>query len=51
VSIKQFLLISAPIGYGTLGLLAAWTFWYCRAKRQAEAPQAEAPQAAVGPAG
>jgi hypothetical protein len=41
VSIRQFLLISAPIGYGTLGLLTAWTFWCVpRAKREAEARQA-----------
>jgi len=28
LSIKQFLLISGPIGYSVLGLLTAWTFWY-----------------------
>ena len=28
VSIKLFLLVSGPIGYGTLGLLTAWTYWY-----------------------
>jgi hypothetical protein len=39
--IKLFLLISAPISYGALGLLTAWTFWYVpRAKREAEARQA-----------
>jgi hypothetical protein len=43
MSIKQFLLISAPIGYGTVGLLTAWTFWYVpRARREAEARQAAA---------
>ena len=28
VSITQFLLISGPISYSTIGLLTAWTFWY-----------------------
>lgn len=28
VSIKRFLLISGPIGYGALGLMTAWTFWF-----------------------
>lgn len=40
VSIKLFLLISGPIGYGALGLLTAWTFWYVpRVKREAETRQ------------
>ena len=38
VSIKQYLLMSAPIGYVSVGLLTAWTFWYVPlAKRQAQA--------------
>ncbi len=38
LSIKQFLLISGPISYVTLGLLTAWTFWYVpRAIRSASA--------------
>lgn len=36
LSIKQFLLLSGPIGYGALGLLTAWTYWYLpRQVRQA----------------
>lgn len=27
LSIRQFFLVSGPIGYGALGLLTAWTFW------------------------
>jgi len=38
VSIKHFLLMSAPISYAALGLLTLWTFRYVpRAKRLAEA--------------
>lgn len=38
VSIRLYLLVSAPIGYGTLGLLTLWTFWYVRrAKQSAQA--------------
>ena len=41
LSIKQFLLISGPISYSTVGLLTAWTFWYVpRAIRSATARQA-----------
>src|SRR5579859_538193 len=41
VSIRQFLLISGPLSYATLGLLTAWTFWYVpRAIRSAAARQA-----------
>jgi hypothetical protein len=40
LTIKQFLLVSAPIGYTNLGLLTAWTFWFVpRAVRQAMARQ------------
>jgi hypothetical protein len=36
LTIKQFLLVSGPIGYTCLGLLTAWTFWFVpRAVRQA----------------
>lgn len=43
VSIKQYLLMSAPISYATLGLLTAWTFSYVRrSKRLAEARRAAA---------
>jgi hypothetical protein len=38
ITIKQFLLVSAPISYASMGLLTAWTFWQVpRAMRQAEA--------------
>ena len=38
LSIKQFLLVSGPVSYATLGLLTAWTFWYVpRAIRSAAA--------------
>lgn len=37
VSIKEYLLISPPIGYVTMGLLFGWTFWFARrAKRRNE---------------
>jgi hypothetical protein len=43
LTIKTFLLVSAPIGYGAIALLTAWTFWYVpRAKRAAETRQAVA---------
>lgn len=36
VSIKQYLLMSGPISYATIGLLTAWTYWRLpRAMRQA----------------
>jgi intracellular septation protein A len=51
VSIKQYLLISSPISYATMGLLAAWTFWYVgRSKRQGEARRAAAQAPEPGPA-
>jgi hypothetical protein len=38
VTIREFLLISAPIGYAAIGLLTAWMFWFVpRAMRQAKA--------------
>jgi len=43
VSIKQYLLISSPVSYATMGLLAAWTFWYAStARRRGEAARAAA---------
>ncbi|HXA40448.1 MAG TPA: VC0807 family protein [Phenylobacterium sp.] len=43
LSIQRFLLVSAPISYGAIGLLTAWTFWYVpREKRLAEARRAAA---------
>jgi hypothetical protein len=41
VSIKQYLLMSGPISYTTMGLLTAWTYWYLpRAMRRAGALRA-----------
>jgi hypothetical protein len=41
VTIKQYLLISGPIGYGVIGLLTVWTYWYVpRAMRRAQASRA-----------
>jgi hypothetical protein len=36
LTIKQFLLVSSPIGYAGLGIVMAWTFWFMpRAVRRA----------------
>lgn len=35
VSIRLYLLLSAIIGYGSLGALTAWTFWYARRRAMA----------------
>jgi len=50
LSIRDYLLASPFLGYGTAGLLTAWTFWYVRrarargdARRAAEAAAAEEP--------
>jgi hypothetical protein len=41
--IATYLLVSPVLGYGTIGLLTLWTFWYVRrAQRQGEARQAAA---------
>jgi len=34
MSIKQYLLVSSPVSYATMGLLAAWTIWYVRRSRR-----------------
>lgn len=45
ISIKDYLLVSPPVGYVTMGLLFAWTFWYGkRARRRGEALRAEQTQ-------
>ncbi|HSV04226.1 MAG TPA: VC0807 family protein [Phenylobacterium sp.] len=37
LSIRTFLLVSGPIGYGAIAAMTAWTFWYVpRARRLAE---------------
>jgi hypothetical protein len=47
VSIKQYLLMSSPVSYATLGVLTAWTFWDVRrSKRLAEACRAATEHAA-----
>ncbi len=33
VSVKRYLIISPIIGYSTMGVLWAWTFWYSRRQR------------------
>jgi len=51
VSIKQYLLISSPISYASMGLLGAWTFWYVgRSKRRGEARRAAEESGQAGPA-
>jgi hypothetical protein len=40
-TIQQFLLISGVIGYGTIGGLTAWTFWYARRRVVAAMAAAE----------
>ena len=43
MSVAQFMIVSRVVGYGTMGLLVAWTFWYvCRQRRKGEARQAAA---------
>ncbi|HEY5072621.1 MAG TPA: VC0807 family protein [Caulobacteraceae bacterium] len=34
LSIREFLLVSPAIGYGTMGALGLWTFWYVRGRRK-----------------
>jgi len=49
VSIKEYLLINAPISYAAMGLLAAWNVWYVRqAQRKGQARRPAAAQ--TGPA-
>jgi hypothetical protein len=59
LTIRDYLLVSPVVGYGTMGLLTLWTFWYSRrARRRGEvrrAAEAAAQEAghdqAEGPAG
>jgi hypothetical protein len=45
--IATYLLVGPVLGYGTIGLLSAWTFWYVRRmRRRGEAMQAAAQAAA-----
>ena len=34
LSIQQYLLAGPVVGYGTMGGLSFWTYWYSRRKRQ-----------------
>jgi hypothetical protein len=41
ISIRHYLVVSPIIGYGIMGGLALWTFWYVkRMKRRGAAPAA-----------
>jgi hypothetical protein len=51
MSVADFMIASRVIGYGTMGLLTAWSFWYVRRQRRrgaarqvAEGSQATAPE-------
>jgi fatty acid desaturase len=50
ISIREYLIVNPILGYGTMGALGLWTFWYGRrqrrrgeARRAAEAAAATAP--------
>ena len=34
LSVPQFMIVSRVLGYGAMGLLAGWTFWYVRRQRR-----------------
>lgn len=34
MSIRDYLLVSPVVGYGTMGSLGLWTFWYSRRQRR-----------------
>jgi hypothetical protein len=34
MSIRTYLLVGPVLGYGTIGALSAWTFWYARGQRR-----------------
>ena len=40
LSVKEFLIVGPIVGYGTMGLLILWTYWYAR-RRRARAAAAE----------
>ncbi len=43
LTIKQYLVVGPVVGYGTMGALSFWTYWYSRRKRrEGEARRAEA---------
>jgi hypothetical protein len=34
VSVRDYLLVGPVVGYGTMGALGLWTFWYSREQRR-----------------
>ncbi|MGI8840724.1 MAG: VC0807 family protein [Caulobacteraceae bacterium] len=50
VSIRDYLLVSPILGYGTMGALALWTVWYVRRQRRRGAARRAAEAAAGDPA-
>jgi len=47
LSIRQYLLVGPFVGYGTMGALSLWTYWYSRRqRRKGEARRAEEAEAA-----
>lgn len=49
MSIAAYLIVSPIVGYGTMGLLALWTFWYSkRSRRRGMERRAAAEQAGSG---
>jgi hypothetical protein len=48
LSVREYLIVNPILGYGTMGALSLWTFWYGRrAKRRGEARRAAAAAAAL----
>lgn len=49
ISVRAYLIVNPILGYGTMGALGLWTFWYGRRqKRRGEARRAAAAAAAAG---
>jgi len=51
LSIQQFMLVSGVVGYGSIGVLTAWTFWYARRRAIAARQALDAGGANAGQAG
>jgi hypothetical protein len=47
LSIKQYLIVSAILGYASIGAMTAWTFWYARRRITALIRAAAEPAAAT----
>jgi hypothetical protein len=47
LTIHDYLLVSPVMGYGTMGSLGLWTFWYSRRQRRKGEARRTAEQAAV----